>query len=67
MNLRALTIDLILGALRHIYRLQASHVISLSGGADLQSAVCRVDTEGTGYVLKIRRTDVDPITLETPA
>jgi spectinomycin phosphotransferase len=67
LNPRALTSDLIHSALRAIYSLQASHVILLPGGADLQSAVYRVETGDAAYVLKIRRTAIDPITLEAPA
>jgi spectinomycin phosphotransferase len=66
LNPRAHTTDTILTALRDLYGLQASHVISLSGGADLQSGVYRVETESTAYVLKIRHTNIDPITLEAP-
>jgi spectinomycin phosphotransferase len=64
---RTLTSDLILSALRDIYSLQAPHVTLLPGEADMQSAVYRVETADAAYVLKIRRTDIDPITLETPA
>jgi spectinomycin phosphotransferase len=66
-NPRALTTNTILTVLHDLYTLQASHVISLSGGADMQSAVYRVETESTVYVLKIRHSDIDPITLEAPA
>jgi spectinomycin phosphotransferase len=63
-----LSFDTIVAMVGDVYQRQASHVSFLPIGADVNSAVYRVDiTDGESYLLKLRRRGFDPITVEIPA
>src|SRR5579884_146497 len=60
--------ETILATLRDVFRLRASRATFLPIGADVNSAVYRVETpDGTSYFLKLRRADFDEIAVAVPA
>jgi spectinomycin phosphotransferase len=63
-----LSFETIVAMVGDVYQRQASHVSFLPIGADVNSAVYRVDTsDGEAYLLKLRRIGFDPIAVEIPA